>query len=372
VNQPARRLERLGGGRRPVAPSAVEDELGRLWRQAIGDGDGSEPAVRVRVLNLVAVAFDDGRADQVAAVVEEVAGCHPNRSLIVQVSEDAPRGDVEASISASCAVAADGRQLCGEEVLLRGHPDDTHSMASAVASLLVPDLPTVLWWPPGLPSDHLYEDLSELADRLILDSATLAPSAATFGVMDALTRASRPTAADLNWARLLPCRALTAQFFDNPSYRPYLETVNRLEIEGNGPSTQPMLFLGWLASRLDWSPVDARLGGAATQIVLASGLRPVEATLRVTGDGPGRLAALGLGSDQPGRSLFEILCLTDSECGTVRAEIEGAEVEHRSVQLAPTPEGELLCHELEQVGREPVFEEALATALQLAQLIEGE
>jgi glucose-6-phosphate dehydrogenase assembly protein OpcA len=351
-----------------VAPNAIENELARLWRQAT---DESRSAVRIRVLNLVAVAFDERAAEEMSRVVEEVADCHPNRSVVVHVRGDAERGSLRAAIAASFRTEASSRQLYGEEIVLEGHPDDTPLIVSSVASLLVPDLSTALWWPPGLPSGHLYEDLSELADWLIIDSAGAPATSATFDAMRATDQAEL-TLADLSWARLHPWRDLTAHFFDHPTFRPYLDAINFVEIEAAGRTSTPsLLLLAWLASRLNWSPVDARGGSAGAQVVFASGIQPIEASLRATGEDGSHLARLRLASDRPARAVFEVVCDKPGQI-TARSEVEGAETEHRSAALAPSVAGGLLCRQLDEAGHDRVFEQALASARDIAQLIEGE
>jgi glucose-6-phosphate dehydrogenase assembly protein OpcA len=362
-------LQRLGGrALLPVAPAAIEAELGRLWRQASEDG-GS--AVRIRVLNLIAVAFDDRSAEDVGIAVEEVAGCHPNRSVVVHISPDAERDSLRAAIAASFRTEASSRQLYGEEIVLEGHADDTQLLVSSVASLLVPDLPTALWWPPGLPSGHLYNDLSELADWLIIDTAGAPPASTTFDAMRA-TEHAELTLADLSWARLFPWRDLTAHFFDHPTFREYLEAISYVEVEAAGNTSTPsLLLLAWLASRLNWSPVDARRGSGGAQVVFASGIQPIEASLRATGDDGSDLVRLRLASDRPARAVFEVTCDKPGQA-TARSEVDGAETEHRSAALAPVSAGALLCRQLDEAGHDRVFEQSLAIARDIAHLIEGE
>ena len=62
--------------------------------------------------------------------------------------------------------------------------------------------------------------------------------------------------ADLNWHRLAAWQELTAAAFDPPDRRESLVDIDQITIDyEKGNPAQALLFLGWLASRLNWKPV---------------------------------------------------------------------------------------------------------------------
>jgi len=63
--------------------------------------------------------------------------------------------------------------------------------------------------------------------------------------------------ADLNWQRLAPWQELTAQAFDQPDRRSAVWEIDGITIDyERGNSTQALMFLGWIASRLEWEPIE--------------------------------------------------------------------------------------------------------------------
>src|SRR4030065_67688 len=87
---------------------------------------------------------------------------------------------LQAALSAPCQIAPEGgKQVCSEQITLRASGPAVGELHSTVVPLLVPDLPVFLWWheEPSLGS-HLFQELLETSDRLIVDSADFAPESA--------------------------------------------------------------------------------------------------------------------------------------------------------------------------------------------------
>lgn len=110
---------------------------------------------------------------------------------------------------------------------------------------------------------ELFDALVDGCDRLIVDSSEVAHAERTLVRLAELVSRKKSSCAvtDLNWCRQLPWRELVAQFFDAPNVRPYLVGIDRVSIEyaagEEGSPTNPAqayLFAGWLASRLGWVP----------------------------------------------------------------------------------------------------------------------
>ena len=133
---------------------------------------------------------------------------------------------------------------------------------SAVASLLLSDLPVYLWWRAVPPlADRVFNRLADLSDRVIIDSAAFADPHGDLASLAVLLRERTRGAAvsDLNWARLTTWRALVAAFYDVADYRPFLDRLDRMVIEyaplaedREAIPPRALLLGGWLASRLGW------------------------------------------------------------------------------------------------------------------------
>src|SRR5262249_45125879 len=122
----------------------------------------------------------------------------------------------------------------------------------------------------------------------------------------------------INWERLTLWRELTAQFFDGPTLRPYLDRIRRVTIEfvQNGPANraQALLVAGWLASRLGWQPTS-----------------PVYETLRADTDGPPVVRLSLTCSGEP----VTILLRPSSQTADVPGEISSVRLEVPSGDLDP-------------------------------------
>ena len=128
----------------------------------------------------------------------------------------------------------------------------------------MPDLPVFLWWRAQLGAeDRVFSQLCLAADRVVIDSADFQDPASNLVAVAQLFQRRSDEAivlSDLNWARLTPWRASLANFYDVEDYRAELDRITDVGIsfvaETAKPSTvssQALLIVGWLASRLEWT-----------------------------------------------------------------------------------------------------------------------
>src|SRR5207245_817158 len=83
------------------------------------------------------------------------------------------------------------------------------------------DLPVILWW-PGRPQfdNPLFDDLCELADRLVIDTDEGFDDADLKRLLEVARRhKAQASIGDLNWARLIAWRHVAAQLLDMPGER---------------------------------------------------------------------------------------------------------------------------------------------------------
>ncbi len=140
-----------------------------MWAEMSAPEDGAEGAevkqpmgvVRACVLNLVVYAEGaEARAevdDLLGAVIER----HPCRAIVLAAERGAAVPMLEAFVSTRCQLSARGRKrICGEQITIEAAGTAVETAATAVAPLLVPDVPVFLWW----------KDIPHYEDRLFYAS----------------------------------------------------------------------------------------------------------------------------------------------------------------------------------------------------------
>ncbi|MFE1955378.1 glucose-6-phosphate dehydrogenase assembly protein OpcA [Streptomyces sp. NPDC059524] len=204
-------------------------------RRAIGT-----PAVGM-VLTLVIVTDEENAYDALRAA-NEASREHPSRTLVVikRVSRT-PRDRTTSRLDAEVRVGADAGT--GETVVLRLYGEVVHHAQSVVLPLLLPDAPTVVWWPVDAPLDPAKDPLGALAQRRVTDTyATEQP----VRELEARAAAYSPGDTDLSWTRITPWRSMLAAALDQVSCK-----VTSVEVEGEEFNPSCELLAMWLADRLD-------------------------------------------------------------------------------------------------------------------------
>jgi glucose-6-phosphate dehydrogenase assembly protein OpcA len=409
-----RRLMRFGDDDSRVAPMwsdedttvpAIEAHLSSLWAEPAMAGGASlvtekgVPHARASVLNLIVTVRDASLAERVVATMLGLGFRHPSRALVLVAEPDSDGPTLDASISAHCHTKPGQEdQVCYEEVVLTVRGDAAHHVDGVVTPLLIHDLPTHVWWPGDPPlTDPIFDQLLELADRLIVDSGDFADLLAGLRRLTGLRR--RTGVGDLAWYRLAWWLELSAQFFDGPRFRRYLPNLNRLVVryavpskaahhrKGGGwddvqpgaasPLAQAILYAGWLASRLTWrrhetlSPLEdgamrLRLEGRHEMVDLR--IEPVE-TDEIP---PGDLVQVRLRSyGETGAA--EFIIDREGKEATVASNADGMTALLRRVSMEPPSESELLSGCLVSDGRDALYEASLrAAAVFLASARAGE
>ncbi len=366
----------LSGEARSVDVVAIEHELTQLWKAAAEDTLEGQPVVRASVLNLVAYAPGDDVATHINEVISQASSRHPSRSIVIVAEPDAGAAGLRASISAHCHIpGAGGKQVCSEQITLHASGAAVEEVHGTILPLLIPDLPVFLWWHDEPPlRSHLFQELLDISDHLVVDSADFAPKRAAGALTDLqrLAQSSNVALSDLNWSRFTHWRELIAQFFDAPPGRQYLKRLDGVSIEiasihgREADFTEGLLLVGWLASRLGWTMEGAqRPHGGAAAFTLKSATGPVSVELTPDPAHPGdglHSLVLSAGDD----ASFSVSRKADEEgCVVAAAEMRELAGHSRVVHMDLPSEAALLCDELDMLGRDPVFGEALAYAVRL-------
>ncbi len=232
---------------RDTTPAAIEVALRDLLL-ARRHGDG--PAIPARVLNLVTVVDRQWRGE-IENRLERVGRYHASRTVLCAIE---PR---RTTISARATIVTDDEGAPGafatthEHVVLDVGDEHVAHLDTIVDPLVVTDLPTMLWAPHG--HAEAIDALLPLAQVVLLDSID-EPD-----LEDAVARArelaQRVYVVDLAWLRTTPWRERIAATFDPPRWRAELPTISSVEIRHHPASAAAgVLFLGWLSSRLRWTP----------------------------------------------------------------------------------------------------------------------
>ena len=371
---------------------AIERDLNGLWQMPTLTGlrQTDVAPARTSVLNLVVYAGTKELARRSAQLIGQLATHHPSRAIIFDVagSDAIFQSDIDARVSTHCFAAAGERfAACFEEIQITVPLDSLDYLPSIIVPLALPDLPTVLWW-PGLPpfTDRRFQRVVQTSDRLIVDSLDYPRCTLNLARTHLLARqlAGCPAVADLNWVRLMPWRRSLTRFFDPGQMRWALDHVNRVRLEFGQAAgqreneAQALLLLGWVAGRLGWRLDE----GAGTEhegreerfvvrdpqgqrIVIELGSRP--APRRFNGY---LLGAQVSASDGSRDARFEVTRIGD-DLASIRGQAscsDGVSYEH-TMQAAPVELSKLLGHELERIGHEDLYEDALAEASHFAALM---
>ncbi|HKQ51486.1 MAG TPA: glucose-6-phosphate dehydrogenase assembly protein OpcA, partial [Pyrinomonadaceae bacterium] len=284
-------------------------------------------------------------------------------------------------VSTRCRrLGGSGRQVCGEQVTIEAAGPAIETVASAIAPLLVPDVPVFLWW-KDIPhyEDTLFSRLTTMADRVVIDSSCFdRPHADLLHLAEVIKAHPQfMSASDLNWGRLTSWRTLVASFWDVPDYRPFLDHLDRVRVEYDPPDVAPeevapkaLLALGWLASRLGWSiaGADSRQD-ASTYFRLNAGGREIKAELIATErieQCDGMLVSLALSA---GGAEFSVRITDDRKRLETEATIDGRRTVGRVLSYEQKTEGQRLSRELSLLQRDVIYEQALLAAAQLIRVM---
>jgi glucose-6-phosphate dehydrogenase assembly protein OpcA len=394
-----RRLMRFGEASTTVAPiwserdtecATIAAHLAQLWTSTSGD----DPQVtekgllhaRASVLNLIVTVPDAMAADRVVQTLLGLGFSHPSRAIVLVADLLAEGPPLDAAVSAHCHPTTDsGEQVCFEEVVLTVRGEAAEHLSGIVAPILIHDLPTHVWWPGDPPfNDPLFDQLVEVADRLIVDPSDFSDLLLGLRRLAALRR--RSGIGDLSWKRLGWWQELTAQFFDAPRFRRYLPNLNRLSIhyampgsgaalptDPNDPSpglssaiAQAILYAAWIAVRLSWRRYATLEPLTDGNMRLTLEGRHEMVDLRIVGVAtddvpPGELISVRLRAYGETGSAEFIIDRNGDEA-TVASNADGMTAQLRRVRMELPTESELLASSLVTDRHDAVYEASLRAA----------
>lgn len=351
-----------------VGVSAIRDELRGLWAV---EGMAGNVVMRARSHNLIIYTEEAGEAfnELVERVIESTIR-RPGRVILIRANPEGER-HLESWVTLYCR-PHNQQEICGELIALEASGELSEEVHSTVIALLAPDLPVYLWWmqPPDQ-DDHLFMQLADMADRLLVDSGCYTDLAGGLWALADLS--DEPPLSDLAWARLTPWRRRVAEFWDIPSLSSALRELNAIGIEVVAReeiwAARAMLALGWMADRLGWSLVDAECnpdggyeihwtGGARSWV---SHIRGVDAPDLP----PGELSSLHIDAGQ-GSAALGLYYEPSRECIVIERREEHAAISRRGASFRPLDLGQALAEELDSLP-DPYYLPALTQAAAIAE-----
>ncbi|GAB4526002.1 MAG: glucose-6-phosphate dehydrogenase assembly protein OpcA [Pleurocapsa sp.] len=318
--------------------------------------------------------------DSAGATADAIAASNPCRivTLCPILGEDT---GVKAQVSAYCPINKQNKStlICCEYITLSGTAEALERIGGIIAALAIADLPKFVWWKATPAPEHpLFQRLVKSSDTVIFDSSSFIHPEADLKTLAQLLK-QETALADINWRRLASWQELSAAAFDPPERRSAIYEVDKVTIDyEKGNQSQALMFLGWLASRLQWTPVEYKHDGGDYDIrhvkFTDNQQREINAELAGIptadwGDIPGDLLGLRLSSTNLDADCCTVLC--SSTTGCMRMEAGGGAQACYIEQVTPMSDQkteDLLAQQLQRWGREMLYEESMAITAQILQL----
>jgi glucose-6-phosphate dehydrogenase assembly protein OpcA len=313
-------------------------------------------------------------------IADAIAASNPCRIITLCPTPEEDEG-VKAQVSAYCPVNKRSRNtlVCCEYVTLRGTASALDRIGGMISELTVPGLPKFLWWKASPEAEYgLFKRLSSQVDTVIVDSSTFSDPEKDLRQVGVMLTGTTPIA-DLNWGRLAPWQELTAEAFDAPERRDMVLEIDRVTIDyEKGNPSQALMYLGWVASRLQWRPVKyVREGGDydITRVTFAtSDQKPIEVELAGVpvadwGSVQGDLISLKLGSTNLQADCCTVICSGTTGC--MRMEASGG-AQACQIQQVTSLEDQntetLLGKQLQRWGQDVLYEESMKVTAAILKL----
>ena len=320
--------------------------------------------------------------DSEGATADAIAASNPCRiiTLCPILGEDT---GVKAQVSAYCPINKQSKNtlICCEYITLSGTAKALDRIGGVIAALAIADLPKFVWWKATPTLEHpLFQRLVSSSDTVIFDSSSFIEPETDLKSLAKLLKQDTALA-DLNWRRLAPWQELAAAAFDPPERRSAIYEVDQVTIDyEQGNQAQALMFLGWLASRLKWTPAEYEYEGGDYDIrkvkFTDEKQRSIEAELAGIptadwGEIPGDLVSLRLSSTNLDADCCTVLC--SSTTGCMRMEAGGGAQSCYIEQVTPIfdqKSEDLLSQQLQRWGREMLYEESMHITSQILKLAE--
>jgi glucose-6-phosphate dehydrogenase assembly protein OpcA len=172
-------------------------------------------------------------------VLAGLAERHPSRTVVL--FPEAGGEGLDGKVDSDAYPMNQGLMVCTDTIRIRLCGPSAEHPATIVEPLLIADLPVFLRW-RGVPpfGDSAFEELIDVADRLIVDSTEWPGLPKPYARMPEVF--DRIAVSDIAWARTSRWRPMLASLW------PEIANVERIKVTGT--EAQAQLLAGWLRSRL--------------------------------------------------------------------------------------------------------------------------
>jgi hypothetical protein len=251
--------------------------------------DDGVPDLRTSVLTHVAWV-PPVWAEKVEAVMAGLQERHPSRTILLFPHADSGRDAIDADAALRCfSIPGQESRVCSEVVALRLHGRKAAAPASIVSPLLIPDLPAFLRWRGEPPwGEEPLPQLLAIVDRLVVDSTEWDDPSAAYGRLAEIFE--DVAVSDIAWARTSRWRRQLASLW------PGIADVRRLHVTAT--PAQAHLLAGWLRSRLERPDIELELTTAERLVGVEVDGEPAQFP---PGDAPAAADLLSDELDQFGR-----------------------------------------------------------------------
>lgn len=228
-----------------TTPSAIEAGVRGLLTEARALNESYVPA---RAMNLVCIVNRE-YSGEVANRLRGVGRFAASRTVVCSVAEKRTTLDAVATIAVPSETQQGMHAPMRETIVLEMGPRHLRHLETIVDPLVVTDVPTVVWSPHDHP-DAL-TSLLGLSQVVLVDSVDEPePADAVKRIRELM---EKTYVVDLAWLRSTPWRERIAATFDPEPLRPDLRLISKVVVRHHPDSViAALLFVGWLASRLEW------------------------------------------------------------------------------------------------------------------------
>jgi glucose-6-phosphate dehydrogenase assembly protein OpcA len=365
-----------------VSLEGIETELRGIWQNYSSGEDGLAPT-RAATFTLIVCEPEtplDSPDGAGANIADAIASANPCRIITLCPIAGTDSG-ISAQVAAYCPTQKRNQQapVCCENVTLRGTAGELERMAGMISELAIGGLPKFVWWKANpQPKSPLFQKLAAQCDTIIIDSSDFENPEASLKQVGAML-AGNAFLADLNWERLAPWQELAAQAFDPPERRAAIPEIDRLTVDyEQGNVSQALMFLGWVASRLQWQPASYSYEGGDYDIrrvtFTTADQRAIEAELAGipladAGEVLGDLISIKMSSTNLQADCCTVICSGTTGC--MRMEAAGGAQSCRIQQVTALDDQKtdgLLVRQLQRWGRDQLYVEGMGVAYQILQL----
>lgn len=365
---------------KPFDQRTIERDIRELWKEKEQDAASKKATMRACVSNLLIYEDQQDEIGSLAETIIDITRHHPCRVIVMSSQPNAIADKLEAGVSAVCSyVPGRGKQICSEQIMINAEGDAVKRLAASVMPLFVSDLPVTLWW-RGMPVDaQPFSGLLSSANRVILNSSYSSRPTIFLSVLATLVRERFKEVAfsDINWSRLTQLRSHLAGLFDVPDLLAYLRDLSKVTIEFPAtkadqdlPSPQAMLLVGWFMSRLGWGLTEdiLRSRTGATILKFLRGEREVTVEMMPSAKLVDQDLKLTLTmTDNTGWQEARIVVSRNYAQNAIETKLETPTICWlKNVARYEMPkEAELILNELEILGHDVIYENALECAGQI-------